>query len=175
MSDVGGSGMSGSGSGSGMSGSGTSAGASASNWPVTDLDPVRRMHVLASALPTAAYGQLHINAPFDRVWHYLADMDRSIPDLIGFIRRFELAADGSALATGLLGNRGRFTVELREGWCVMQDRFVVGGFAAVADGDGTLLAGCGAVRTPGVRRVAPLLLGERAVLRTLGKVRRRVA
>ncbi|MBS2536390.1 hypothetical protein KGQ20_26875 [Catenulispora sp. NF23] len=125
--------------------------------------------------PTAAYGQLHINAPFDRVWHYLADMDRSIPDLIGFIRRFELAADGSARATGLLGNRGRFTVDLREGWCVMQDRFVVGGFAAVADGDGTLLAGCGALRTPGVRRVAPLLLGERAVLRTLGKVRRRVA
>ncbi|WP_194897575.1 hypothetical protein [Catenulispora pinisilvae] len=148
---------------------------SAGSWPVTDLDPVRRMHVLASALPTAAYGQLHINAPFDRVWHYLADMDRSIPDLIGFIRRFELAADGSALATGLLGNRGRFAVDLRDGWCVMQDRFVVGGFAAVADGDGTLLAGCGAVRTRGVRRVAPLLLGERAVLRTLGKVRRRVA
>ncbi|WP_194925079.1 hypothetical protein [Catenulispora pinisilvae] len=148
---------------------------SAGSWPVTDLDPVRRMHVLASALPTAAYGQLHIDVPFDRVWHYLADMDRSIPDLIGFIRRFELAADGSALATGLLGNRGRFAVDLRDGWCVMQDRFVVGGFAAVADGDGTLLAGCGAVRTPGVRRVAPLLLGERAVLRTLGKVRRRVA
>ena len=145
-----------------------------SGWPVVDLDPVRRMRVLASALPSGAYGELRIEAPFDRVWHYLADMDRSIPDLIGFIRRFELGADGSALATGLLGNRGRFDVDLRDGWCVMQDRFVVGGFAAVADGDATLLAGCGAVRTAGIRRAVSLLFGERAVLRTLGKVRSRV-
>lgn len=145
-------------------------------WPVTDLDPVRRLRVLASALPSGAYGQLHVEAPFDGVWGYLADMERSIPELIGFIRRFELdGAATTATATGLLGNRGRFSVDLREdGWCVMQDRFVVGGFAAVPDGAGTLLAGCGAVRTPGVRRLAPLLFGERAVLRTLGKVRSRV-
>jgi hypothetical protein len=151
-----------------------------SQWPVTDLNPVQRMRVLASALPSGAFGQLHVEAPFDRVWGYLADLDRSIPDLIGFIRRFDLAADpatgtATATATGLLGNRGRFSVDLRDdGWCVMQDRFVVGGFAAVADGAGTLLAGCGAVRTAGIRRVAPLLFGERAVLRTLGKVRSHV-
>jgi hypothetical protein len=140
-------------------------------WPVADLDPVRRMRVLASALPAGAYAQLRVDAPFERVWGYLADMDRSIPELISFIRRFELGADGSAVATGLLGNRGRFDVELRDGWCVMQDRFVVGGFAAVADGDGTLVAGCGAVRTRGVRKVVPLLFGERSVLRTLTRIR----
>jgi hypothetical protein len=132
------------------------------------------MRVLAAALPAGAYAQLRMDAPFERVWGYVADMDRSIPDLIGFIRRFELGGDGTAVATGLLGNRGRFDVELRDGWCVMQDRFVVGGFAAVADGAGTLLAGCGAVRTAGVRKVVPLVFGDRAVLRTLGKVRRRV-
>jgi len=143
-------------------------------WPVADLDPVRRMRVLASGLTAGAYGELRIEAPFDRVWSYLADLDHSIPDLIGFIRRFELAADGTAVATGLLGNRGRFDVDLRDGWCVMQDRFVVGGFAAVANGEATLLAGCGAVRTPGLRRAVPLLFGERAVLRTLGKVRSHV-
>ncbi|ACU74993.1 hypothetical protein Caci_6139 [Catenulispora acidiphila DSM 44928] len=169
----GGSGFSGPGGGSG-SGSGDPSGAN--DWPTADLDPVRRMRVLASALPSSAYAELRVDAPFGRVWRYLADMDRSVPELIGFIRRFELAADGSAVATGLLGNRGRFDVELREGWCVMQDRFVVGGFAAVAqDGGGaTLLAGCGAVRTAGIRRVVPLLFGERTVLRTLGKVRSRV-
>jgi hypothetical protein len=142
-----------------------------SEWPVADLDPVRRMRVLASALPAGAYAQLRVDAPFERVWGYLADLDRSIPELIGFIRRFELAADGSAVATGLLGNRGRFDVELRDGWCVMQDRFVVGGFAAVADRDGTLVAGCGAVRTRGVRKVVPLLFGESSVLRTLTRIR----
>jgi hypothetical protein len=152
--------------------SGTGTGGTG-EWPVTDLDAVQRMRVLASALPSGAYGRLHIEAPFEQVWGYLSDMDRSIPDLIGFIRRFELGAHGTAaVATGLLGNRGRFAVDLRDGWCVMQDRFVVGGFAAVPDGGGTLVAGCGAVRTAGVRRVVPLLFGERAVLRTLGKVRK---
>jgi hypothetical protein len=146
-----------------------------SQWPVADLDAVRRMRVVASALPSGAYGRLRIEAPFERVWDYLSDMERCIPDLIGFIRRFELAADATtAVATGLAGNRGRFTVDLRDGWCLMQDRFVVGGFAAVPDGDATLLAGCGAVRTAGIRRVVPLLFGERAVLRTLGKVRSHV-
>lgn len=173
------SGMSGPGDASGTGGEGgtgstDAVGGGPGTWPVTDLDPVRRMRVLASALPSGAFGQLRIEAPFDQVWTYLADLDHSIPDLIGFIRRFDLAADGSARATGVLGNRGRFAVDLREGWCVMQDRFVVGGFAAVPDDGGTLLAGCGAVRTPGVRKAAPLLFGERAVLRTLGKVRRHV-
>lgn len=117
--------------GGGHGGSGSGIGArrlnDPSGWPTADLDPVRRTRVLASALPSGAYGELRVEAPFDRVWGYLADLDRSVPDLIGFIRRFELGADGSAVATGLAGNRGRFAVELREGW------FVVGGFGAVAD------------------------------------------
>ncbi|GAA1974919.1 hypothetical protein [Catenulispora subtropica] len=143
-------------------------------WPVAELDPVRRMRVLASALPGGGFAQARIEAPFERVWGYLADLDRSIPELVGFLRRFELRGDGTAVATGLVGNRGRFDVELRDGWCVMQDRFVVGGFAAVADGDATLLAACGAVRTRGLRRVVPLVFGDRIVLRTLGRIRRAV-
>jgi hypothetical protein len=143
-------------------------------WPVADLDPVRRMRILASALPGGGFAQTRVDAPFERVWGYLADLDRSVPELIGFIRRFELRADGTAVATGPVGNRGRFDVELRDGWCVLQDRFVVGGFAAVADGEGTLLAACGAVRTRGLRRAVPLLFGDRPVRRTLVKVRRAV-
>lgn len=143
------------------------------NWPVAELDPVRRMRVLASALPGGGFAELRIEAPFDRVWAYLADLDRSIPELIGFIRRFELQGT-TAVATGLVGNRGRFDVDLRDGWCVMQDRFVVGGFAAVPDGDATLVAACGAVRTPGIRRVVPVVFGGRTVRKTLGKIRRAV-
>ena len=144
------------------------------HWPVTELDPVRRMRVLASALPGGGFACLRIDAPFEHVWDYLADMDRSIPELISFIRRFELGTDGTAIATGPVGNRGRLDVELRDGWFVLQDRYVVGGVAAVADGTGTLLAGCGAVRTAGIRRLIPKSFGDRLVLRTLGKVRGRV-
>ncbi|NUP49281.1 MAG: hypothetical protein HOW97_18535 [Catenulispora sp.] len=154
--------------------SGRTAGTGTSRWPVADLDPVRRMQVLASALPGGGFARVRIAAPYERVWDYLADLDRSIPELIGFIRRFELRDDGTATATGRLGNRGRFDVDLRDGWCVMQDRFVVGGFAAVADGETTLLAACGAVRVRGVRRLTPLMLGDRTVLRTLTKVRHKV-
>ncbi|NUR59042.1 MAG: hypothetical protein HOV87_10265 [Catenulispora sp.] len=153
-------------------------------WPVADLDPVRRMRVLASALPGGGFAQLRIEAPVERVWSYVADLDRSIPDLIGFLRRFELRDDGTAIATGLLGNRGRFEVDLRDGWCVMQDRFVVGGFAAVANeragaDQATILAACAAVRIAGVRRIVPLVcsgsfVGDRTVLKTLRKVQRRV-
>ena len=144
------------------------------NFPVADLDPVRRMQVLASALPGGGFARLRIETPFERVWAYLADLDRSIPELIGFLRRFELRDDGTAIATGPLGNRGRFEVDLRDGWCVMQDRFVVGGFAAFADGQATILAACAAVRIAGVRRIVPLVFGNRTVLKTLRKVQRRV-
>jgi hypothetical protein len=144
-------------------------------WPVTDLDAVQRMRVLASALPGGGFARLHIDAPVERVWAYIADLERSIPELIGFIRRFELLGDGTAVARGPVRNRGRFDVELRDGWCVMQDRFVVGGFAAAADGDGTLLAVCGAVRTPGLRRIVPLVLGRRTLVGVLERVRRATA
>src|SRR2546423_5221108 len=128
----------------GQGGVSEGVGVMTNQWPVTDLDAVQRMRVLASALPGGGFARLHIDAPVERVWAYIADLERSIPELIGFIRRFELLGDGTAVARGPVRNRVRFDVELRDGWCVMQDRFVVGGFAAAADGDGTLLAVCGA-------------------------------
>ena len=142
------------------------------NWPVAELDAVQRMRVLASGLPGGRFAQLRLDVPVERVWDYIADLERSIPELVRFIRRFELQGEGTAVATGPVGNRGRFAIDLRDGWCVMQDRFVVGGFAATADGDGTLLAVCGAVRTPGLRRVVPQLLSGRALVRILEKARR---
>ena len=147
-------------------------------WPVADLDDVRRMQVLAASLPGGAYAEIRLDVPFERVWGYLADVEHSIPALIGFLRAFEVEPEHgeqfTARAVGVLGNRGRMDVVLRDGWCLMQDRFVVGGFAAVPDGTGTLVATCGAGRIPVLRRLAPLVFGGRSARRILEKLCRNV-
>ncbi len=66
------------------------------------------------------------------------------------LRSFEItSARGermTARARGRLGQRARFDVVLRLGWCVMQTRLLVGGMAAVAEADGTRFAFLGGLR-----------------------------
>ncbi|MEU8305663.1 hypothetical protein AB0C84_19075 [Actinomadura sp. NPDC048955] len=69
-------------------------------------------------------------------------------------------ADGEhleAIAVGRLGQRARFDVVLRPGWCWMQSRFLHGGMAAAPEGDGTRVALVGALRLPGMRLADPIL------------------
>lgn len=155
------------------------AGASADGpaaWPVADFDHVRRMRVLAAGLPGVSYAEAHLDIPFDRVWDFVSDLETSLPALITDIRSFRVtdrAGDRlQARAVGLLGNRGRFTVELRSGWCLMQSRFVVGGMAAVPDGEGTLFAGCGGLRLPGGRLLLAAVGGDRGAQRVIRRLRR---
>jgi hypothetical protein len=63
----------------------------------------------------------------------------------------------TARARGRLGQRARFDVMLRPGWCVMQSRFLVGGMAAVPEGAGTRFAFLGGLRLPGMKLLGPLL------------------
>lgn len=147
-------------------------------WPVADLDDVRRMRVLAAAIPGASYAEEHLDIPFDRLWSYVADLETSLPALITDIRSFRvLDASGehlTARAVGLLGNRGRFDVTLRPGWCLMQSRFVIGGMAAVPQGAGTLFAGCGGLRIPG-GRVLTAAVGDRGARRIIRRLRENCA
>jgi hypothetical protein len=56
------------------------------DWPVAGLDPVRRMRVLAAAVPGAAYAGKLIPAPFSAVWEAVSDLEhddrRSIVTLL---------------------------------------------------------------------------------------------
>jgi hypothetical protein len=114
------------------------------DWPVVELDPVRRMRVLAAATPGVAYAEKLIPAPFNT-------------DL----RSFEITSAWGermiAHARGRLGQRARFDVVLRPGWCVMQSRFLIGGMAAVPEVGGTRFAFLGGLRLPGMRLLAPVL------------------
>ena len=131
------------------------------NWPVADLDPVRRMRVLAAATPGVAYAEKIIPAPFEAVWEAASDLEHELPRMITDLRSFEItSARGERLtasARGRLGQRASFDVVLRPGWCVMQSRLLIGGMAAVPEGEGTLFAFLGGLRFRGIRLLDPML------------------
>jgi hypothetical protein len=56
-----------------------------------------------------------------------------------------------ALAGGRLGQRARFDVVVRPGWCWMQSRFLLGGLAVTPEAGGTCtrFAFMGGLRFPG--------------------------
>jgi hypothetical protein len=138
------------------------------DWPVAELDPVRRMRVLAAATPGVAYAEKLIRAPFSAVWETASDLEHEFPRMVTDLRSFEITSIRgermTARARGRLGQRARFDVVLRPGWCVMQSRFLIGGMAAVPEADGTRFAFLGGLRLPGMRLLDPVL---RPAVRTL--------
>jgi len=131
------------------------------NWPVADLDPVRRMRVLAAATPGVAYAEKIIPAQFQTVWEAASDLEHELPRMITDLRSFEITSTRgerlTARARGRLGQHARFDVVLRPGWCVMQSRFIIGGMAATPEGQATRFAFLGGLRLPGIRLLDPLL------------------
>ena len=131
------------------------------DWPVTELDPVRRMRVLAAAIPGVAYAEKLIPAPFSVVWDAASDLEHQLPRMITDLRSFEITSARAeritARARGRLGQRASFDVVLRPGWCVMQSRFLIGGMAAAPEGESTRFAFLGGLRLPGIRLLDPVL------------------
>ena len=140
------------------------------NWPVADLDQVRILRVLAAAVRFPVYvSEVVLAAPVERVWAAASDLEQALPGFISTVRSARITqAEGDRLellATGTLGQRARFDVVLRPGWCLMRSRFVLGAMAAVPEAGGTRFAALGGFRLPGARLAAPLLtvLGDRAM------------
>lgn len=131
-------------------------------------DPVLRLRVLAAGLHAGMYAEEHIGLPYERVWAVASDLSGELPRLLGFLREFRVppgdADRAHALAVGRSGLTEAFAVRLSPGWCLMQSRLVVGGMAALPEGDGTRFAVLGATRPTALRPVQWLygrLLGER--------------
>ena len=140
------------------------------NWPVAGLDPVRRLRVLAASVQIPVYvSEIVLPAPPDQVWPVAADLEYVLPHCLSTVRSARIGhAEGDRLellAVGTLGQRARFDVTLRPGWCVMRSRFVLGAMAAVSEGGGTRFAALGGFRLPGARLASPLLTlsGNRAM------------
>ncbi|NYH93288.1 hypothetical protein [Actinopolymorpha rutila] len=150
-------------------------------WPEADLDPVRRLRVMAAVIPGAVYAEDVLPLSFDEVWAVAADLENEFPRLLTDVRTMRITrADGErleALARGRFGQRARFDVVLRPGWCWMQSRFLLGGMAAAAEADRTRFAFMGTLRVPGARLLHPLshALGASPGSRVIHRMARRAS
>jgi hypothetical protein len=152
-------------------------------WPVAELDSVRRLHVLAESTPGVVYAEHLLPLPFEQTWPVIADLEHTLPLLLADVRSFTVTkSDGTpteALARSPLGMRARFDISMRTGYCVMRSRFLVGGLAAIQEGEQTRLAFFGGLRLPGIRFADKLIhlltrgTGDRAVRRLTEHLRTR--
>ena len=112
------------------------------SWPIAELDPIARLRVLSESLGGAGMIEHVIDAPYDRVWGFVSDLERSIPafdPMVGSLHVVERHGDRLVAATtGPYRIPGpHFDVELQDGWCWMQSRLYLVGMAAVPEGDRT--------------------------------------
>lgn len=147
------------------------------DWPVAELDPVRRLHIMAAAIPGVQVLEREMPLPFAAVWAVASDLEHELPGLGGgWVSSFRyLTIDGErreALVHGPVGIRDRFRIVLRPGWCWMDGRVLAAGMAAVPSGTGTRFAWASGVRLPGTRLLRPVT--RRALARTLTGLERRV-
>lgn len=145
-------------------------------WPVADLDPVRRIHALAAAMPGAVVEERVIPVPFETLWAAVSDLERAVPYSEWHVRSLRIThADGDRLVAdvrGQLGMRDTFAIVLRPGWCWMQGRILAAGMAATPVPGGTRCAWVAGVRLPGAVILRPLV--RRGVARSLRRLAQRV-
>lgn len=114
------------------------------DWPTVELSNVRRMRVLQRVVPNAQMAEVIIDAPFERLWHWFSDLERSVPAFDGIVRRLHVRrrAGDELKITSWQGPGGLvptpFDVLLEpSGWCLMtsRPRFYVVGMCADPVGD----------------------------------------
>lgn len=110
-------------------------------WPSADLDAVDRMRALAAGLPHAALDDTVFDADFDRVWGFIADLERSTPQYEASVSQLSiLSREGERLeldSATPFGTSMRFRAILRPGWCVMASSSGAIGMAARPESEHT--------------------------------------
>jgi hypothetical protein len=116
------------------------------DWPTAYLDPVRQLRVLSQVYPGVGLVERILDTSYERVWSFLADLERSVPTFDPMVRSLRiLSRDGEHLTVATqmphLPIPLRFEVELRDGWCLMRARTYLVGMAAIPiEGDRTRYA-----------------------------------
>ena len=153
------------------------------SWEPLELDPIRRVRVLAGAIPGAAVAEDVLDAPFDAVWAGATDFEHvgGIEILIKEPRITSREPDSETGGERVtveyrprpFGPKDVIEVDLRPGWCWMQSRLAVAAMAAVPEGERTRFAHLEAVRLPGKRILKPLISAKMALAGELRRVERR--
>ena len=112
-------------------------------WPEARLDAIGRLRAVAAAFPGVVVEETVFDAPFDEVWGFVADLERSVADFdptVGHVRIRERDGEHLRITSGpwARGPGLPFDVRLEPGFCLMQStaRLYLVGMAAVALGDG---------------------------------------
>ena len=129
-------------------------------WPTAELDPVRRLQVMADAIPGAMAGRVIVHRPIDEVWARASDLETELPLLVHDFREVTVRDRQDdrlvALARSPLGLRARFDVVLQPNWCWCESRFLLCGMAAAPYGEDTVFGFLGGLRLPGAARLESL-------------------
>lgn len=149
------------------------------NWPIGELDEVRRLRVLHAALPGTTLAETVLPDPYDTVWPVLSDLEHGFCAYAPGITAIRVTdRDGERMRADIrdrIGLRAAFDVVLRDGWCVMQSRLVVFGMAATPVDGGTRIGYLIGLRLPGIHRYGRLAsaLARPFARGVLGVARRR--
>lgn len=96
-------------------------------WPVASLDPIGRARVLAATVPSAAWTEGVLDAPYDATWAWVSDLERSVPLFDTDVRRLRVTSrsdEADALRLRVVatsfGIPVPFDVRLEDGFCLMR-------------------------------------------------------
>jgi hypothetical protein len=145
------------------------------SWPAVDLDPIRRLHVLAAGVPGSAVIERVLDAPFDDVWAAATDFEGGVPKIEIMIGSAEiLSREGERVEVRVkprpMGRPIPLHVVLRPGWCWMVSPLAVAGMAAVPEGERTRFGHLEALTMPGGRFMGPLLTAKMKLARELERI-----
>lgn len=146
-------------------------------WPIADLDPIRRLHVLAASIPALHVVERTMPLPLKDVWMVASDLEQTLPAIgPGFVTSLRvLDRQGDRLVAdvrGPFGIRDEFQITLRDGWCWMEGRLLGAAMAAVPENEGTRFAWATVMKVPGGQWLAPI--SELTLRRTLKHLETRV-
>jgi hypothetical protein len=143
------------------------------HFPMVELDSVARLRVMAGALDGVSLHEITLDVPYERLWPWLTDVERSIPTFDRTVRRVCLLAPGRDGRPRLRAwpSPVPLTLDVRAGWMWMSSPVYLVGMAAVPDGpDRTRLAHLEGVPLPGGPALRRLL---RRPVAALGRALRR--
>jgi hypothetical protein len=140
-------------------------------WPVASLDPIGRAKVLAATIHSAAFHQGVIDAPYDVVWPWVIDLERSTPRFDSqvdrvVIRHREEQRDVTHLRMSATshGISLPFRVRIEDGFCLMRGmaRLYLVVMAAVPEdgGERTRFLHMEAIPLPGTGRLRRFIQHE---------------
>ncbi|HLN43896.1 MAG TPA: hypothetical protein VK215_15665 [Acidimicrobiales bacterium] len=110
---------------------------SGQQWPVASLGPIARARALGASIPSAAWTEGILDAPYGTAWPWVADLEVSVPRFDTQVRKIRVldrsegagagpgagpGAEKLRITASTLGIAVPFDVRLEDGFCLMQAR-----------------------------------------------------